>query len=605
MNRSYSPFALIIVLLALELCTSVSLHAQTVSQSPSAAFTSGAACSPNGALSYNGNSFVVCTSGAWVIEPVTVGAGGTCTIAGQLQWTGSALQVCNGSSWVAPSAAAGGSNTDVQYNSSGSLAGSSNFVFTGTSVGIGTSAPYGLLNVASVPVGTSYYGLVSIGTAWNGGTAAFSGNAGGTVIAANAPTGFGGNLVDLQIAGSSYYAVGTAGPDNSSAPLMVWRQAGSNGLGFGPGWDGNFGIYENINISGGTFIAAIGQSGVRASTSGTFSWGSGSQWWSQDTDLSRLSAGVVSIGTGPVGDYAGTLIAGSVGIGTATPPYTVTVAGDLEGNRVLAATLTSSPQYGILLRPDSGGSLGYNQIVSMASGGNYGFQFVGAAANGSDSISGWNITPVYMTITQTGSVGIGSTAPMVTLDLSQKTDALALPVGTTTQRPAAAPGMIRYNATLSTFEGYGGSTPAWGSLGGSGLPSGATQYQMIREGASAAQWENAPYDLPIFMPGTQTGSAFARIILPRAIQLPASLPSSQCLARTAATGSTTVTLNKISGGVTTATGTAVWSAAATGCSFTFLSNVTFTAGDMVEFAFPASPDPTLSDIAITLAGIRQ
>ena len=36
---------------------------------------------------------------------------------------------------------AGGSNTQVQYNSSGSLAGSSNFVFDGTNVGIGTSSP--------------------------------------------------------------------------------------------------------------------------------------------------------------------------------------------------------------------------------------------------------------------------------------------------------------------------------------------------------------------------------------------------------------------------------------------------------------------------------
>jgi hypothetical protein len=38
--------------------------------------------------------------------------------------------------------AAGGSNTQVQYNSSGALAGSSSFVFDGTNVGIGTSTAY-------------------------------------------------------------------------------------------------------------------------------------------------------------------------------------------------------------------------------------------------------------------------------------------------------------------------------------------------------------------------------------------------------------------------------------------------------------------------------
>jgi hypothetical protein len=42
---------------------------------------------------------------------------------------------------------AGGSTTQVQYNSSGSLAGSSSFVFDGTNVGIGTSSPTEKLDV--------------------------------------------------------------------------------------------------------------------------------------------------------------------------------------------------------------------------------------------------------------------------------------------------------------------------------------------------------------------------------------------------------------------------------------------------------------------------
>ena len=41
----------------------------------------------------------------------------------------------------------GGSNTQVQYNNNGTLAGSSNFVFTGTNVGIGTSSPAGKLDI--------------------------------------------------------------------------------------------------------------------------------------------------------------------------------------------------------------------------------------------------------------------------------------------------------------------------------------------------------------------------------------------------------------------------------------------------------------------------
>jgi hypothetical protein len=58
------------------------------------------------------------------------------------------------------------------------------------------------------------------------------------------------------------------------------------------------------------------------------------------------------------------------------------------------------------------------------------------------------------------------------------TAALRTPVGTTAQRPTGITGMIRYNSTDSTFEGYNGS--AWGSIGG-GATGGA---------GNAAFWEN-------------------------------------------------------------------------------------------------------------------
>jgi len=46
------------------------------------------------------------------------------------------------------------------------------------------------------------------------------------------------------------------------------------------------------------------------------------------------------------------------------------------------------------------------------------------------------------------------------------TGALQLPASTTANRPVGAPGKIRYNTTLNTFEGY--SAAAWGSIGGAG-----------------------------------------------------------------------------------------------------------------------------------------
>ena len=53
--------------------------------------------------------------------------------------------------------AIGGSNTQVQYNNSGSLAGSANFVFDGTNVGIGTASPGVKLEVVQNQATYSYF----------------------------------------------------------------------------------------------------------------------------------------------------------------------------------------------------------------------------------------------------------------------------------------------------------------------------------------------------------------------------------------------------------------------------------------------------------------
>ena len=53
------------------------------------------------------------------------------------------------------------------------------------------------------------------------------------------------------------------------------------------------------------------------------------------------------------------------------------------------------------------------------------------------------------------------------------TGAIVLPVGTTAQQPTAATGMIRFNSTNVTFEGYNGT--AWGSIGGGATGGGTDQ----------------------------------------------------------------------------------------------------------------------------------
>jgi hypothetical protein len=65
-----------------------------------------------------------------------------------------------------------------------------------------------------------------------------------------------------------------------------------------------------------------------------------------------------------------------------------------------------------------------------------------------------------------------NTGAFTTLTLTG-TGASKLNVGTTGQRPTAVTGMVRYNSTISKFEGYGAS--AWGALGGGATGGGADQ----------------------------------------------------------------------------------------------------------------------------------
>jgi len=77
-----------------------------------------------------------------------------------------------------------------------------------------------------------------------------------------------------------------------------------------------------------------------------------------------------------------------------------------------------------------------------------------------------------------GNVGIGSTSPLVSLDLSQKVDALALPVGTNGGRPIGGNlvnGEIRYNSSIPGLEAYvnGGWSNIMTSTVGTSAPEGS------------------------------------------------------------------------------------------------------------------------------------
>jgi hypothetical protein len=75
-------------------------------------------------------------------------------------------------------------------------------------------------------------------------------------------------------------------------------------------------------------------------------------------------------------------------------------------------------------------------------------------------------------IDTSGNVGVGTSSPAVKFAISS-TDAILIPVGTTAQQPTGASGMLRFNTSTTSFEGYNGT--AWGSIGGGATGGGTDQ----------------------------------------------------------------------------------------------------------------------------------
>ena len=106
-----------------------------------------------------------------------------------------ALVVFNGTDYAQVGASAGGSNTQVQYNSSGALAGSANFTFNGTTATINTlnltnalGATYGGTGLTSP--GSTGNVLTSNGTGWVSSAPAASGPTKAQAIAYAMTLGF-------------------------------------------------------------------------------------------------------------------------------------------------------------------------------------------------------------------------------------------------------------------------------------------------------------------------------------------------------------------------------------------------------------------------------
>ena len=131
-----------------------------------------------------------------------------------------------------------------------------------------------------------------------------------------------------------------------------------------------------------------------------------------------------------------------VGIGTNSTAAQLNVNGDISANRLL-------PTGGGVTFPTYG--FGSSNTVGMYSPG---ANQLGLSTNSLERLH----------IDSTGNIGIGTSSPVASLDLSARTDAVIVPTGTTAQRPTTAVnGMVRYNSDLNSLETY--AVNAWQPLG--------------------------------------------------------------------------------------------------------------------------------------------
>jgi hypothetical protein len=112
------------------------------------------------------------------------------------------------------------------------------------------------------------------------------------------------------------------------------------------------------------------------------------------------------------------------------------------------------------------------------------------------------------------------------------------------------------------------------------------------------------YDLATFWPGIPPASAITRIAITRSATCSAAFAGSTAYARESASGVATVNINQYVGASGTNRGSATFTISSTGV-FASSAGMTLSPGDIVEFAFPVTPDSTLGDVAITLACSRS
>ena len=178
----------------------------------------------------------------------------------------------------------------------------------------------------------------------------------------------------------------------------------------------------------------------------------------------NINSGIVTATTFS-GNLTGNVTGNATGL-SGTPNITVgaitAASAVITGNVSVAGTVT----YEDTTNVDSIGIITARSGI-IVSGGSVGILTASPRA----TVQIGSATTQSVFITSTGNVGLASTNPRVSLDASQETDAIALPQGTTAQRPSGSAPYIRYNTTNSALEFYNGTD--WVEIISDYFPSGS------------------------------------------------------------------------------------------------------------------------------------
>ena len=315
-----------------------------------------------------------------------------------------------------------------------------------------------VVSVAHVTSGT--LAIANGGTGNGSGTAIPSGSAGGDLGSTYpSPT-----VVSVAHVTTGTLAIANGGTGNGSGTAIP---SGSAGGDLGSTYPSPT-VVSVAHVTSGTLAVANGGTGnATGQPSGTASGDLGSTYPSPTVvSVAHVTTGTLAVSNG--GSGAGTFPVHTVLLGNGTGAFNSTgtaAAGMVLTSNGSGADPTFQSVSGGAPSGPAGGDLGSTYpnptVVSVA----HVTTGTLAVANGGTGVTsstgtGSNVLSASPTITGTLSV---TTLAASGDSAFTSTGALQIPASTTANRPVGVTGKIRYNTTLSTFEGYGS---AWGSIGG-------------------------------------------------------------------------------------------------------------------------------------------